>query len=174
MARRRKPRREPKPCIVDGCPRRAQVRQCCPMHDRRILLYADPHQARPERPDCAIDQCERKAQVHHVCAMHYSRILKHGSPDLPFRRRKTCIIDGCSQPAKIRNCCPKHDHRILYFGDPFRTRPAGPRRPRDGGTVCRPKVCVEFNCGQPTFANRRCQAHFVAAYLDAIPAGCYG
>lgn len=89
------------------------------------------------------------------------------------RKPRMCLIDGCPRESRIRGCCGQHDYRILHFGDPFLTRSNQPRQQRTGTAVRAPMLCIEPGCGKAPFAHRRCQPHYVTAYLDAIPAGCY-
>lgn len=92
-----------------------------------------------------------------------------------LRAPKMCQVDGCERESRIRGVCGPHDYRILIHGDPHYSGPDphAVRRPRADRRPQPRKVCLEPGCGLLVFSAHRCQPHFVTAYLDAIPAGCY-
>lgn len=93
------------------------------------------------------------------------RLLACGKP--------ACVIDGCDEHATIRAMCGRHDYRVLKYGDPHWQAPPRVTKvyQRKGPPPAR--VCTVDGCQSGTFGNHLCQPHFVAEFLDSIPAGCF-
>lgn len=93
------------------------------------------------------------------------RLLACGKP--------ACSVEGCDEHAAIRGMCGPHDYRVLRYGDPHWQAPPREKKVYQRKGPPPPRTCVVGDCDGPTFGKHLCQAHFVAEFLDNIPAGCF-
>lgn len=90
-----------RPCLVEGCERKAIGKRYCSMHYRRLRLFGDVGSAESTRGGtCSVEGCDRPNNSNRLCNMHYVRLRTKGelgSPDSlkrPNGAGTITIVDG--------------------------------------------------------------------------------
>lgn len=145
-------------CSVEGCIRRAQIKDVCRVHRLKER----------DLPACSVDGCTGKVWARGWCGTHYRRWQRSGSLDDP-KPPSGCSIPGCDGGYVVRGLCAKHRWRKENHGDPLwepEPSPVGSKCAvsgcgrrvceKSGNGFCRPHYRAHAKWGDPLGDLKRC------------------